>query len=38
MSALHARAHSQEVPAYGALAMAITMRGGQLLGVIMHTD
>ena len=31
-------AHHDAAAAYGALAMAITMRGGQVPGVIMHTD
>ena len=30
--------HHDAVAAYGALAMAITVRGGQVPGVIMHTD
>jgi putative transposase len=30
--------HHDAAAAYGALAMAITMRGGQVPGVIMHTD
>src|SRR5262249_30883474 len=30
--------HHGATAAYGALAMAITMRGGQVPGVIMHTD
>jgi putative transposase len=30
--------HHDAAAAYGALAMAITVRGGQVLGVIMHTD
>jgi transposase InsO family protein len=30
--------HHDATAAYGALAMAITMRGGQVPGVIMHTD
>jgi transposase InsO family protein len=31
-------AHHDAAAAYGALAMAITVRGGQVPGVIMHTD
>ena len=30
--------HHDAAAAYGALAMAITMRGGQVPGVILHTD
>ena len=30
--------HHDAAAAYGALAMAITVRGGQVPGVIMHTD
>ena len=30
--------HHDAAAAYGALAMAVTMRGGQVPGVIMHTD
>ena len=30
--------HHDAAAAYGALAMAITMRGGPVPGVIMHTD